>query len=246
MAQGWSPVKICEFLAGYVMTKLNRTATGLLVLVLVAWVSLVSAAEQAPPGLKSATAPQVASPPKPAPPSQAALVPQVTPPSDYVIGTDDVLIVMFRREKDMSAEVVVRPDGKITLPLVNDIQAAGLTTDQLRDKVTAEAKRFVEDPSVTVVVKQINSRRVYITGQVNKPGPYPLGDHMTVMQLISISGGLTEYARKKNIVIIRDPGPGARPGTRTATFRFNYEDIQNLKNLGTNIELRPGDTVIVP
>jgi polysaccharide export outer membrane protein len=146
----------------------------------------------------------------------------------------------------MSAEVTVRPDGKITLPLLNDIQAAGRTTDQLRDKVTAEAKRFVEDPSVTVVVKQINSRKVYITGQVNRPGLYPLGDHMTIMQLISISGGLTEYAKKKNIVILRDPGFGARPGARTTTFRFNYEDIQNLKNLASNIELKPGDTVIVP
>jgi len=165
-------------------------------------------------------------------------------PADYVIGTDDVLLVVFRREKDMSAEVLVRPDGKITLPLLNDVQAAGLTTTQLRDKVTEEGKRFVEDPSVTIVVKQINSRKVFITGQVNKPGPYPLGDRMTVMQLISTAGGLTEYAKKKNIVVLREGG--VRPGGKPATFRFNYDDVLKLKNLAGNIELKPGDTVIVP
>jgi polysaccharide export outer membrane protein len=193
---------------------------------------LLAAAPQAPPAAKGAIVPK------------GAAVPQVTLPPDYVIGSDDVLLVTFRREKDMSAEVVVRPDGRITLPLLNDIQAAGLTTTQLRDKVTDEGKRFVEDPSVTIVVKQINSRKVFITGQVNKPGPYPIGDRMTVMQLISMAGGLTEYAKKKNIVILRDAG--ARPGSKPVNFRFNYEDIQKLKNLGSNIELRPGDTVIVP
>ena len=191
-------------------------------------------APKAGAGTQAKAVPQGTAAPKATAPAQVAL------PADYVIGADDVLIVMFRREKDMSAEVVVRPDGRITLPLLNDIQAAGLTTAQLREKVTEESKRFVEEPSVTVVVKQINSRKVFITGQVNKPGPYPLGDRMTVMQLISMAGGLTEYAKKKNIVILRDSG--ARP----VTFRFNYEDIQNLKNLGSNIELRPGDTVIVP
>lgn len=251
MAQGRSPVKNRD-----VMAKLNRSMTCLVVLTMLAGDALLLAAgsqatrqtppkpatQQPPPASKKGPVPQT----PPAKGTPVPQVPQVTTPSDYVIGADDVLLVLFRREKDMSAEVIVRPDGKITLPLLNDIQAAGLTTTQLRDKVTEEGKRFVEDPSVTIVVKQINSRKVYITGQVNKPGPYPLGDHMTVMQLISIAGGVTEYAKKKNIVIIRDPGPGARPGTRTTTFRFNYEDIQKLKNLASNIELKPGDTVIVP
>jgi polysaccharide export outer membrane protein len=171
-------------------------------------------------------------------------VPQVLPPADYVVGADDVLMVMYRREKDMSAEVVVRPDGKVTLPLLNDIQAAGLTPEQLRIRVTEAAQRFVEDPNVTVIVKQINSRKVFITGQVGKPGAYPIGDRMNVMQLISMAGGLSEYARKKDIVIIRETG--GRPGAKPLTFRFNYEDIQKLKNLNSNIELKPGDTVIVP
>ena len=181
--------------------------------------------------------------PEAVPPVQAPAV-QVQPPPDYVIGADDVLVIMFRREKDMSAEVVVRPDGKITLPLLNDLVAVGLTPDQLRARVTDEARRLVEEPSVTVIVKAINSRKVFITGEVGRPGAYPIGDRMTVMQLISMAGGVSEYAKKKDIVIIREAG--TRPGAKPLTFKFNYEDIQKLKNLASNIELKPGDTVIVP
>jgi polysaccharide export outer membrane protein len=192
-------------------------------------------------------------PPTGTPPSKVATSPgqlalgQISPPADYVIGTDDVLIVVFRREKDMSAEVVVRPDGKITLPVLNDIQAAGLTPDQLRVNLTEEAKRLVEDPNVTVAVKQINSRKVFITGQVRAPGAYPIGARMTIVQLIAMAGGLTEYAKQKDIVIIRDvPAGMAKPGAKPITFRFNYEDVQKLKNLASNLDLKPGDTVIVP
>ena len=195
-------------------------------------------------GFSPAAPPQAPTPKAPAAQSPAAQPQVQAPPADYVIGADDVLIVMFRREKDMSAEVIVRPDGKITLPLINDIQAAGLTTDQLRDKVTEQAARFVESPTVTVIVKQINSRRVFITGQVMKPGPYPIADRMTVMQLISTAGGLTEYAKKKDIVILREPA--GRPGSKPTAFKFNYDDVRKLKNLASNIELKPGDTVIVP
>jgi polysaccharide export outer membrane protein len=193
----------------------------------------------------AATAGAVHGQQKPAPvtPAVTSPAPPQTP-ADYVIGVDDVLVVMFRREKDLSAEVIVRPDGKITLPLINDIQAAGLTTDQLRDRVTGQAARFVESPTVTVIVKQINSRKVFITGQVMKPGPYPIGDRMTVMQLISTAGGLTEYAKKKDIVILREPA--GRPGSGPAAFKFNYDDVRKMKNLASNIELKPGDTVIVP
>jgi polysaccharide export outer membrane protein len=172
---------------------------------------------------------------------------QVVPPADYVIGTDDILIVMFRREKDMSAEVTVRPDGKITLPLLNDVQATGLTPDQLREKVTEEAKRLVEDPSVTVIVKQINSRKVFITGQVAKPGAYPFGTRMTVLQLIAMAGGLGEFAKGKDILILREtPAVAGRPGAQPTTFKFNYDEVQKGKNLASNLELKPGDTVIVP
>ena len=125
--------------------------------------------------------------------SKATATSAIVAPSGYVIGPDDVLTVIVWREKEMSGEAVVRPDGKISLPLINDIQAMGLTPDQLRATVTDAAKRFVEEPTVTVVVKQINSRKVFITGQVGKPGAYPLNGSTTVLQLIAMAGGVAEY-----------------------------------------------------
>jgi polysaccharide biosynthesis/export protein len=226
------------------MTRFNLTMAVTLAFWLAAGAAQATALPQAPPAQKPAAAKPAPKPAPPPAPAQTAPAAQVVPPADYVIGTDDILVVMFRREKDMSAETVVRPDGKITLPIINDIPAAGLTPDQLRVRVTEEAKRFVEDPSVTVLVKAINSRKVFITGEVSKPGSYPIGDRMTVMQLISMAGGLSEYAKKKEIVIIREAG--VRPGAKPVTYKFNYEDVLKLKNLGSNIELRPGDTVIVP
>jgi polysaccharide export outer membrane protein len=168
------------------------------------------------------------------------LPPGVTPPADYVIGAEDQLSVVYWREKDLSAEVAVRPDGMISLPLINDIQASGLTPEQLRLRVTEAAGKFVENPTVTIVVKAINSRKVFITGQVGKPGPYPLGGPMTVMQLIASAGGVHEYADAENIVILRTENG------QSASFRFNYKDVARRRNLNQNIELKPGDTVIVP
>src|SRR6185295_11169335 len=127
-------------------------------------------------------------------PAATASLAVVPTPPDYVIGADDLLSVVFWRDKDMSSEVAVRPDGKISLPLLNDIQAAGLTPSQLRDRLTEDAKRYLEDPNVTIVVRQINSRRVFVTGEVAKPGPYPLIGPTTVLQILATAGGLKEYA----------------------------------------------------
>ena len=159
---------------------------------------------------------------------------------DYVIGPDDVLVVQFWREKDLSAEVTVRPDGKVSLPLLNDIRAAGLTPEQLRDAVLETARKYVEDPIATVIVKQINSRKVFITGQVEKPGPYPLAGRMTVLQLIATAGGLKDWVDGKNILVMRNEG-----GLQ-AMYRFNYQDVVRHRNLRQNIELKSGDTVLVP
>jgi len=164
----------------------------------------------------------------------------VTPPADYVIGPDDQLSIIYWREKDLSADVVVRPDGMISLPLLNDVSAAGLTPDQLRVAVTQGATKFVEEPTVSVVVKAINSRKVFITGQVGKPGPYQLGGPTTVLQLIATAGGIAEYADKKKIVVVR------RENGKERTLRFNYSDVVKGKNLVQNIELKPGDSIIVP
>jgi len=166
--------------------------------------------------------------------------PVVVLPSDYVIGSDDILGIVFWKDKDMSADVQVRPDGRIALPLINEVVAAGLTPEQLREKLTQESTKFMEDASITVVVRQINSRRVFIVGEVSKPGPYSLTSSITVMQLIAIAGGLKEYANGKKIVIMRTEGG------RPLTLKFNYRDVASGKNINQNVQLKPGDTVIVP
>ena len=161
-------------------------------------------------------------------------------PPDYVVGTEDVLSIVFWRERDMSAEVNVRPDGRISLPLLNDVDVDGLTPDQVRERVTELAKKFIEDPTVTVVVKQVNSRKVYVTGNVERPGTFPLLRPTTVLQLIAIAGGLKEFAKADDIVLVRIEG------NKQQTFTFNYDQWKNRKNLSQNIFLKPGDTIIVP
>jgi len=163
------------------------------------------------------------------------------PAPPYVIGPDDVLSIVFWKDKDLSAEVTVRPDGKVSLPLLNDIQAQGRTPDELRDALKQAAQAFVEDPNPTVMVKEIKSRRVFITGQVEKPGPYPLTGETTVLQLIAMAGGIREFADGSNITIIRKADNG-----RTEILPFNYRDVLKRKNLTQNVQLKPGDTVVVP
>jgi polysaccharide export outer membrane protein len=165
---------------------------------------------------------------------------EVSPPSDYVIGAEDVVGVLFWRDTDMTADVTVRPDGMITLPLLGDLRAGGLTPDGLRDAVKKEASKIMEDPNVTVVIRTINSRKVFISGQVTNGGVYPLAAPRTVLQLIALAGGLTEYADSKNIRIVR-----TEQG-RTTSLKFNYKDVSRGINLDQNIQLKPGDTVIVP
>ena len=173
----------------------------------------------------------------------AAAAPRATDPvvpPGYLIGTDDVLSIVYWKDKDMSADAQVRPDGKIALPLINEVTAAGLTPEQLREKLTEESKKYMEDANITVVVRQINSRKVFITGEVNKPGPYPLTATTSVMQLIAMAGGLREYANSKKIIIMRtDKG-------RPISLPFNYRDVTSGKRLEQNVELKPGDTVVVP
>jgi polysaccharide export outer membrane protein len=162
----------------------------------------------------------------------------IDPPPGFVIGPEDVLSIVFWRDKDMTTEVKVRPDGKISLPLLDEVQAAGLTPAQLRAHLIDESKRFFGNPNVTVVVGEINSRKVFITGQVVKPGPYPIVSPTTVLQLIAMAGGLKDFADSKNITIVRSGGG------RASSHQFNYKAIR--RNPAQNIELKPGDTVVVP
>ena len=161
-------------------------------------------------------------------------------PADYVIGPEDVLSIVFWRDADMTADVVVRPDGKITLPLINDIHASGLRPEELGKRVTEAASKLIESPNVMVRVREIKSRKVFITGMVANPAHYPLTAPTTVLQLIASAGGVLEYAKIKDIRIVRTENG------RQVAHRFNYKDVQQGKNLNQNIELKPGDTVIVP
>lgn len=182
----------------------------------------------------AAQTPAVGTPPPPPAPTF------VTPPADYVIGAGDALSVKFYKDDLMSADVIVRPDGKITLPVVNEVVAAGLTPEQLRIKVTEASAATVKDPNVQIYVREIKSRQVFITGGIARPNSYPLLGPKTVLQLITEAGGLVDFADGKRIVIIRTENG------KSVSFLFNYNDAMRGKNLNKNIELKPGDTVIVP
>jgi polysaccharide export outer membrane protein len=184
--------------------------------------------------------------PSPAAPAQGAAA---KPPesgargnasADYVIGQSDVLFITYRNEKDMTMDYLVRPDGKITVPLLGDVQAEGLTPVALTEELVKLSDKYYKNAAITVVVKNINSKKVSITGGVNKPGQYPILGPMNVVELISIAGGLTEFTSGKDITILRGSGSAQK------AFGFNYKEVMERKNLGQNIPLQPGDSVLVP
>ena len=160
--------------------------------------------------------------------------------SSYKIGPQDVLRIDVWKEAEISRAVPVRPDGKISLPLLNDVQASGLTAMELANNITEGLKKFINNPQVTVSVTEINSRRVYVTGEVSKPGAYPLLPNMTALQAVTSAGGFTQFARTKNIYILRNEG-----GKQTK-YSFNYNDVVKGKRSDENITLQPGDTIVVP
>jgi polysaccharide export outer membrane protein len=174
------------------------------------------------------------------PPSQSAPAAAVALPSDYVIGPEDVLGVVFWREPDISGDVTVRPDGRITIPVIGEIHAAGLRPEALQEQVHAAASKYLTDVNVAIVVREINSRKIFVTGRVNTPGPHPLTGLLTVVQAIALAGGLTEFANDRNITVLRTDSTGTR------SFKVNYRDIARGRNLQQNIVLLPGDTIVVP
>src|SRR5882757_3308655 len=159
---------------------------------------------------------------------------------DYVIGPEDVLHIAVWKESDLTATLPVRPDGKISLPLLNDVEAAGLTPMQLANSLTESLKKFISSPQVTVIVKEINSRRVYVIGEVVRAGTFPLLPKMTVLQIVSSCGGFTQFANPKKIYVLR-----TKDGKQTK-IPFNYKEVVSGKNPEQNIESQPGDTVVVP
>jgi polysaccharide export outer membrane protein len=158
----------------------------------------------------------------------------------YKIGPQDVLKIDVWKEEQLTRTVPVRPDGKITLPLLNDVQAVGLTPMELAGVISDQLKKFINGPQVTVSVAEINSRRIYVNGEVTKAGAFALLPHMTVLQALSSSGGFTQFARVKNIYVLRTESG------KQIKMPFNYKEAISGKNVAQNIELQPGDVIVVP
>jgi len=172
--------------------------------------------------------------------NKAADVPQAqSVSSDYIIGADDTLHISVWKEPDLTETLPVRPDGKISMPLLNDIPAAGLTPLELRDSITEKLKKYISDPRVTVVVTAMNSRRVFVTGEVLHTGPMTLLPHMTVLQALA-QAGFNQFANPKAIYVLRTEN-----GKQTK-LPFNYKEVVKGDRPEQNIALKPGDTIVVP
>jgi polysaccharide export outer membrane protein len=160
--------------------------------------------------------------------------------SSYKIGPNDILNIFVWKEAELTRDVTVMPDGKITYPLIGEIIAQGQTASELKKIITERLQNFVTAPEVTVIVKESRSQVIYSIGKVTKPGPYPLAPGMTVMQALSAAGGFAEWADPKNILIVR------KEGGKEIQLRFNYKEFTSGENLQQNILLAPGDTIVVP
>jgi polysaccharide biosynthesis/export protein len=158
----------------------------------------------------------------------------------YRIGVQDILRIDVWKEDQLTRTVPVRPDGKVTLPLLDDLQAAGLTPMELAAEIGDKLKKFINNPQVTVSVTEINSRRVYVTGEVARSGAFPMLPSMTVLQALSSSGGFTQFARTKKIYVLR------MEDGKQVKLPFNYNDVVSGKKPQENIVLRPGDVIVVP
>jgi len=158
---------------------------------------------------------------------------------EYVIGPDDVLHVAVWKEPDLSATLPVRPDGKISLPLLNDVQAAGLSPQQLGVSLTEKLKKYIADPRVTVVVATINSKRIYLTGEVSHAGAMPMLPNMTVLQALS-SAGISQFANTKRIYVLRTENG------KQQKLPVNYSKLVKGEQIEQNYLLQPGDTIVVP
>lgn len=161
-------------------------------------------------------------------------------PDDYVIGNEDVLTVTIWKERELSGSVVVRPDGKITVPLVGEIKVVGMTPLQLKGWLEERLKPFITVPQVSVAVNQINSRKVYLIGQVVREGAFPINSSMTVLQVLAGAGGLRDFAKKKKIYVLR------KRGEEEIRFPFDYAAAVKGRNREENIRVEPGDTIVVP
>ena len=170
--------------------------------------------------------------------SSQAQAPQDSP--SYLIGPNDILSIYVWKEAELTREVTVMPDGRVTFPLAGEIVAQGQTVTQLKKSITQKLEKYITAPEVTVIVKESRSQMIYTIGKVARPGPYSLTSSMTIVQALSTAGGFTEWADQKNIVIVR------RQAGREIQIPFNYKEFTSGQNLERNILLQPGDTIVVP
>jgi polysaccharide export outer membrane protein len=161
-------------------------------------------------------------------------------PSTYRVGAEDVLEISVWREDALKKEVLVRPDGGVSYPLIGEVQAAGKTVLEIRDDVARRLEKFIPDPAVSVTILKTGSQRVYVIGKVNKPGEFALGRYVDVLQALSMAGGLTPFADGNDIRVMR------RDGDRQVSFPFEYNRVVRGQKLEQNIPLRAGDVVVVP
>jgi len=175
----------------------------------------------------------------PAPRNQATR--SARPEDTYIIGDDDVLSINVWKEPEISKQIPVRSDGKISLPLVGEVVAAGRTPPQLEQEITSKLQGYITDPQVTVIVEQMNSQKFNIFGQVGRPGSYPLISGITIVDALANAGGLKDFAKKKSIYILRQ-----NPGGVETRIPFNYEKFIKGKDVAQNIQIKPHDTLVVP
>ena len=190
-----------------------------------------------------AKAPSEAKLAEPAAAQSAARMEGATKPHDdtFVIGNDDVLAINVWKEPDISRSIPVRSDGKISLPLAGEIQAAGRTPLALEREIAEKLKSYISEPEVTVMVQQINSQKFNILGQVAKPGAYALVNSATVLDAIALAGGFRDFAKKKSIYVLRQNADGSQQ-----RIPFNYKEVLKGENPAQNIRLQPRDTIVVP
>jgi polysaccharide export outer membrane protein len=164
----------------------------------------------------------------------------VTP--DYIMGPEDVLEITVWKNADLSKQVQVRPDGRISLPLIGDVSAVGRTAAQLTEEISARLKSYMENPTVSILVKEVNSYQIYVLGEVNAPGKYPLKSKTTLLQAVTIAHGFTQVAARNKIVVFRF----GKDGEGLHKIKASYDDIVLRDGSDQNIELKPGDQIVVP
>jgi polysaccharide biosynthesis/export protein len=175
---------------------------------------------------------------KPAKSSPSKSMPMVD--ADYRVGPGDMIDISVWKEPEVSSTIVIRPDGKISIPLINDLVVSGKTPMEMQALIAEKLSPFIKSPNVTVTVKEVRSKKVYVLGQVNKSGSFDIPRPTTVLQILTEAGGLQPFAKQKSIYVLRNEGGAER------RLAFNYKDVVKGKKIEQNIVLLPGDTVVVP